>query len=144
MSDDDRHGPDDDHEPHGVVETLREEIEEAVEHVPQPVRWTVGKLTRLALLVLAGLMVLGVASAILYFMNRTELVARELSLLLNRTLREHSDLVLELRDIRGNPRPHPGCRVRWRPCRVLPLISIKQPVRSKWNVSLELPRRTHV
>src|SRR5262249_56771180 len=37
------------------------------------------------------------------FMNRTELVARELSLLLNRTLREHSDLVLDLRDIRGNP-----------------------------------------
>jgi len=103
MSDDDRQHPDDGHEPHGVVETLREEIEEAVEHVPQPVRWTVGKLTRLGLLVLAGLLVLGVASAILFFMNRTELVARELSLLLNRTLREHSDLVLELRDIRGNP-----------------------------------------
>jgi len=101
--DDDRHRPDDDHEPQGVVETLREEIEEAVEHVPQPVRWTVGKLTRLGLLVAAGLLVLGVASAILFFMNRTELVARELSLLLNRTLREHSDLVLELRDIRGNP-----------------------------------------
>jgi hypothetical protein len=40
--------------PQGVVETLREEIEEAVEHVPQPVRWTVGKLTRLGLLVAAG------------------------------------------------------------------------------------------
>src|SRR5689334_22932870 len=37
------------------VETLREEIEEVVEHVPQPVRWTVGKLTRLVLLILAGL-----------------------------------------------------------------------------------------
>ena len=101
--DDDRHRPDDDHEPQGVVETLREEIEEVVEHVPQPVRWTVGKLARLGLLVAAGLLVLGLASAILFFMNRTELVARELSLLLNRTLREHSDLVLELRDIRGNP-----------------------------------------
>ena len=26
------------HEPHGVVETLREEIEEVVEHVPRPVQ----------------------------------------------------------------------------------------------------------
>lgn len=94
-------------EPHGVVETLVEEIEEkieeAVEHVPEPVRWTVGKLTRLILLLLAGLFVLGVTSAVLFFMNRTELVARELSLLLNRTLREHSDLTLDMRDIRGNP-----------------------------------------
>ncbi len=91
------------HEHPGVVETIVEEIEEAVEHVPQPVRWTVGKLTRLVLLVLAGVLVLGVTSAVLFFMNRTELVARELSLLLNRTLREHSDVVLDLRDIRGNP-----------------------------------------
>ncbi|MEQ1834121.1 MAG: hypothetical protein ABL977_13795, partial [Candidatus Eisenbacteria bacterium] len=110
MSDDPRPEPppEDGHEPpHGVVETLREEledvVEEVVEHVPQPVRWTVGKLTRLAGLVLVGVLVLGVVSAVLYFMNRTELVARELSLLLNRTLRDHSDLVLDLRDIRGNP-----------------------------------------
>jgi hypothetical protein len=67
------------------------------------VRWTVGKLARLASLVLLGLAVLAIISAVLFFMNRTELVARELSLLLNRTLREHSDLVLDLRDIRGNP-----------------------------------------
>jgi hypothetical protein len=92
-----------DHEHHGVVETLREEIEEVVEHVPEPVRWTVGKLARLAILVLVGVLVLGIVSAVLYFMNRTELVARELALFLNRTLREHSDLVLDLRDVRGNP-----------------------------------------
>jgi len=90
-------------EHHGVVETIREEIHEVVEHVPQPVRWTLGKLLRLAALVAIGVIVLGIASAVLYFMNRTELVARELSLLLNRTLRDHSDLVLDLRDIRGNP-----------------------------------------
>jgi len=94
-------------EPQGVVETLREEIEdvveEVVEHVPRPVRWTVGKLARLATLAFLGLAVLAVISAVLFFMNRTELVARELSILLNRTLREHSDLVLDLRDIRGNP-----------------------------------------
>jgi len=41
---DDRPTPEDGREPHGVVETLREEIEEVVEHVPEPVRWTVGKL----------------------------------------------------------------------------------------------------
>src|SRR5438046_5203915 len=86
-----------------VVETLREELEEVVEHVPRPVRWTVGKLARLGLLVLVGIFVLVVISAALFFMNRTELVARELSILLNRTLREHSDVVLDLRDIRGNP-----------------------------------------
>jgi hypothetical protein len=95
------------HEPQGVVETIREEIEEVVEevveHVPQPVRWTVGKLARLATLAFLGLAVLAIISAVLFFMNRTELVARELSILLNRTLREHSDLVLDLRDIRGNP-----------------------------------------
>ena len=100
-----RHDPG--HEPQGVVETIREEIEdvveEVVEHVPQPVRWTVGKLARLATLAFLGLAVLAIISAVLFFMNRTELVARELSILLNRTLREHSDLVLDLRDIRGNP-----------------------------------------
>lgn len=108
MSDDEKRPtpgspPEAGHEPHGVVETIREEIEEAVEHVPQPVRWTVGKLVRLGALVLIGIVVLGVVSVVLYLTNRTELVARELSLLLNRTLREHSDLVLDMRDIRGNP-----------------------------------------
>src|SRR5712692_1095776 len=96
-------GPESGHAPHGVVETLREEIEEVVEHVPEPVRWTVGKLARLGLLVLVGVIVLAIVSAALYLTNRTELVARELSLLLNRTLHEHSDLVLDLRDVRGNP-----------------------------------------
>lgn len=95
--------PEGDREPHGVVETIREEIEEVVEHVPQPVRWTLGKLFRLGALVLVGVVVLGIVSVVLYLTNRTELVARELSLILNRTLREHSDLVLDLRDIRGNP-----------------------------------------
>jgi len=102
-----KHEREDHEESHGVVETIREEIEDAVEevveHVPQPVRWTVGKLARLVTLVFLGLAVLAVISAVLFFMNRTELVARELSILLNRTLREHSDLVLDLRDIRGNP-----------------------------------------
>src|SRR5258707_76598 len=53
-------------EHHGVVETLREEIEEVVEHVPQPVRWTVGKLVRVGLLSIAALIVLVIVSAALY------------------------------------------------------------------------------
>lgn len=103
MTDEPRQPEDGTPEPHGVVETIREEIEEAVEHVPEPVRWTVGKLVRLGALVLGGLLLLSLVSAVLFAMNRTELVAREIALLLNRTLRDHSDLVLDLRDIRGNP-----------------------------------------
>lgn len=90
-------------EHHGVVETLREELHEVAEHVPQPVRWTVGKLVRIALLSLAALVVLAVVSAVLYLANRTELVARELTLLANHALAQHSDLELEMRDIKGNP-----------------------------------------
>jgi hypothetical protein len=107
MSDDreptDEPGGDRGPEPHGVVEALREELHEAAQHVPQPVRWTVGKLVRVALISLAGLVVLAVASAALYLANRTQLVAQELTLLVNHTLAQHSDLVLSLRDIKGNP-----------------------------------------
>ena len=89
--------------PHGVVDALREELEEVVEHVPQPVRWTVGKLVRVALLSVLALVVLAVFSTALYLGNRTKLVASELALLINQSLREHSDLVLHLQDIKGNP-----------------------------------------
>jgi len=89
--------------PHGVVETLREEIHEAVEHVPQPVRWTVGKLVRITLLGLAALVVLLVASTVLYLANRTTLVAHELALVIDHELAVRSDFSLSLRDIKGNP-----------------------------------------
>lgn len=105
MTDEPDHPPKDPpaREHHGVVETIREELHEVAEHVPKPVRWTVGKLVRIALLGLAALAVLLVASAILYLANRTELVARELTLVLNHTLAQNTDLVLEMRDIKGNP-----------------------------------------
>jgi len=83
--------------------TLREEIAEVVEHVPQPVRWTVGKLIRLALLSLVALIVLLVVSVALYLSNRTQWVAQEMALVINQALARHSDIVLSLRDIRGNP-----------------------------------------
>ena len=47
-------------EHHGLVEEIRHEIEEAVEHVPPPVRWTVRKLVLLGLTVFVGLVVLAV------------------------------------------------------------------------------------
>ena len=105
MSDthDQKPGESPEHEHHGVVETIREELQEVAEHVPETVRWTVGKLVRISLLALLGLVVLLVVSTITYLMNRTELVAHELTLLLNHTLSQHSDLVLEMRDIKGNP-----------------------------------------
>ena len=106
MSDDREHPtppPDAPHEHHGVVETLREEIHEVVEHVPQPVRWTVGKLFRIAALGLLGLVILSAVSAALYLANRTELVARELAIVANHTLAQRSDLVLDVPDIKGNP-----------------------------------------
>lgn len=90
-------------EHHGVVETLREEIHEVVEHVPEPVRWTVGKLVRISLLSLAALILLAAVSLALYLTNRTELVARELTLLVNSALVRHSDVVLSMSDIKGNP-----------------------------------------
>lgn len=105
MSDEHDHRPETPPEgaPHGVVETIREELHEVAEHVPKPVRWTVGKLVRISLLALAGLVVLLVVSALAYLANRTELVAKELTLVLNHALAQNSDLELEMRDVKGNP-----------------------------------------
>lgn len=90
-------------EPHGVVETIREEIEEVVEHVPEPVRWTVGKIILLVLASIVGLLVVAVITVILYLTNRTEMVAREVTLVLNQALANRTDLVLKIGDIKGNP-----------------------------------------
>ncbi len=88
---------------HGLGEEIRHEIEEVVEHVPQPIRWTVGKLTRLVIVSLFGLIVVLIVTAILYVANRTEWAAQELALVINQTLATRSDVVLELTDIKGNP-----------------------------------------
>lgn len=111
-----------DSEREGVVEAIRHEIEEVVEHVPQPIRWTVGKLVRIALLSLAGLILLVAVSTALYLANRTELVAHETALLLNQLLASRSDVQVEIRDIRGNPFTGfriPDPRVRYRDGREL-------------------------
>ena len=93
-------------EPHGPGHehhTLREEIAEVVEHVPQPVRWTIGKLIRLTLLSLLALIAIMVISVALYLSNRTQWVAQEIALVVNQTLARHSDIYLAMKDIRGNP-----------------------------------------
>ena len=88
--------PEDHAEPHGLVEEIQHEIEEVVEHVPPPVRWTVGKLLRLAVLGMIGLIVVVVVTAVLYVSNRTEWAARELALLVNQALASHSDVTIEI------------------------------------------------
>src|SRR3989442_1662781 len=87
----------------GLVEEIRHEIEEVVEHVPEPVRWTVRKLVALGFAALVALVVLAVVSVALYYANRTELVARELTLYLNHILATRSNVQIDVSDIRGNP-----------------------------------------
>ena len=62
--------------PHGLVEEIREEIGHAVEHVPQPVRWTVRKLVWFTVIAAGALLVIAILSLGLYYMHRTELVAK--------------------------------------------------------------------
>jgi hypothetical protein len=92
-----------DHQPHGIVEELQSEIAHAVEHVPKPVRWTVRKLVLLVGASLVALVVIAIVSVLLYFGNRTEVLAHELVLLVNGTLAQRSDLALDFADVRGNP-----------------------------------------
>jgi hypothetical protein len=93
------------HDPprHGLVEEIREEIGEAVEHVPAPVRWTVARLAWAIGLSVVAVLVLLLVSGVLYVVNRTEWVAKELTVFVNQTLSRRSDVVLEMRDIKGNP-----------------------------------------
>lgn len=90
-------------EHHGLVEEIREEIAEAVEHVPQPVRWTVSRIVWAIALGLVGLLLVAVVSAMLYVANRTEWVAQEIAIVVNQTLVRRSDVLLEMKDVKGNP-----------------------------------------
>jgi hypothetical protein len=116
-------------EHHGLAEELREELAEVVEHVPQPVRWTVGKI---AWLVSAGVLlvlVIAVVTGALYLARRTEWVAQELSLFGNQALATRSDVRVEMRDLRGNP--FTGLtliepRVRFRDGDLPPLLEAKR------------------
>jgi hypothetical protein len=103
---DERHAP----ETHSLAQELREAVEkvedvvdEVVEHVPEPVRWTVGKIVALVALGFVGLVVLAAVTSVLYVANRTEWAAQELSVLLNQMLVSRSDVSLAIKDIKGNP-----------------------------------------
>ena len=120
----------------GLVEGVREELEQVVENVreevggihdrleggiekrlPRPVRWTAGKIATLILLSLAGLIVTALVSVVLYFKQHSVWAAGELSRLLNQALAQQSNVVLTVHDIRGNPLQrvvliHPVVRIR--------------------------------
>jgi hypothetical protein len=98
--------------PHeGVVETLREEVQElhdrvedvVVHALPQRVRRSAGRIAWLIVLSTLGVLVVVVAAALLWLTRHTEYVAGHLTVVVNRVLADHSDLVLDVRDVRGNP-----------------------------------------
>jgi hypothetical protein len=117
--------PSDPHEPHGpgpgtgdgqpprhegVVESLREEVQElhdrledVVEHaLPQKARWSAGRIAWLIVLSTLGLVVVLVAGGVAWLTQHTEYLAGHLTVVVNRVLADHSDMVLEMRDVRGN------------------------------------------
>jgi hypothetical protein len=95
----------------GMVETLRDEVqslhdrvEDAVEHaLPQKARWSAGRIAWLIVLSVLGLVVVLVGGGVAWLTQHTEYVAGSLTGVVNRVLADHSDLVLEVRDVRGNP-----------------------------------------
>ncbi len=121
---------------HDFVEEIREEI---AEHVPQPVRWTVGKLVKVILLGLGALIVVLIITALLYAANRTQWVAKELALVLNQTLSLRSDVVVSIGDLKGNPfhvvtMEHPEVRFRegdGTPLLEAPSLTVRY---SPWNL----------
>jgi hypothetical protein len=90
-------------EHHGLAEEIREEIADVVEHVPRPVRWTVGKIAWLVGLGCVLVVVVAVVTVLLVLARRTEWVAQEASLFLNQALATRSDVVVEMRDLHGDP-----------------------------------------
>src|SRR6266487_2587669 len=86
------------------VEELHDKIEDVVEeHLPRRVRWTAG---RIAWLILGSLVVvvgLFVGGALLYVARHSVWAAGELTRVINQALAQHSNLVLEVPDLRGNP-----------------------------------------
>jgi len=94
----------------GVVETLREEVlglhdrvEDAVEHaLPQKARWSAGRIAWFIVLSALGLVVVLVGGGVAWLTQHTEYVAGSLTGVVNRVLADHSNLVLEVRDVRGD------------------------------------------
>ena len=86
------------------VEELHEKIEDVVEeHLPRRARWSAGRIAWLILGSLVALIVLLLGGAFWYVTRHTTWAAGELTRVINQTLAQHSDLVLEVRDLKGNP-----------------------------------------
>jgi hypothetical protein len=95
----------------GVVEAVREEVRElhdrvegAVEQaLPQRARRSAGRIAWLIVLAALGLIVVLGTAGLVWVTRHTEYVAGHLTVVVNRVLADHSDLVLEVKDVRGNP-----------------------------------------
>ena len=86
------------------VEELHEKIEDVVEeHLPRRVRWSAGRIAWLILGSLVALIVLLLGGAFVYVTRNSTWAAGELTRVINQTLAQHSNLVLEVRDLQGNP-----------------------------------------
>jgi hypothetical protein len=86
------------------VEELHEKIEDVVEeHLPRRARWKAGRIAWVILGSLVVLVALLLGGAALYVTRHTTWAAGELTRVINQTLAQHSNLVLEVRDLQGNP-----------------------------------------
>ena len=86
------------------VEELHEKIEDVVEeHLPRRVRWTAGRIAWLIVGSLIAALALAVGGGLFVVARNTAWLAGELTGLLNHSLAQHSNLTLEVHDLRGNP-----------------------------------------
>ncbi len=115
--------PDDPRDPErGALEEVREEIEQVVEgaqeevqeihdriekavepHLPPRARRRAGQIAWMIVGGLFALIVLLLGAAVLYVWRNSEWAAGRLTDIVNQQLRSHTDLVLEVRDLQGNP-----------------------------------------
>jgi TamB, inner membrane protein subunit of TAM complex len=86
------------------VREMHDKIEEVVEHaLPKRGRLSAGRIAWIILGSLFALALLVVGGAVFYFTRHSEWLAGELTTLINRSLAEHSNVVLQVRDLSGNP-----------------------------------------
>src|SRR6266496_3928746 len=73
------------------------------EHLPRRARYRAGRIAWLILGSFVALIALGIGGGLVYLGRHSQQVAGELTRVLNQALAQHSDLVLEVRDLEGNP-----------------------------------------
>ncbi|HEY6866187.1 MAG TPA: hypothetical protein VI792_02955, partial [Candidatus Eisenbacteria bacterium] len=86
------------------VEELHDKIEDVVEeHLPRRVRWSAGRLAWLIVGSLVVALVVALGSAFVWVSRNSVWAAGELTRVINLTLAQHSNLVLDVHDLQGNP-----------------------------------------